>query len=133
MTEDDPTNPTPEEVRETLEAIASGEVDTVVVNGPHGPQVYHLEGPDQPFRTFVERMQEGVLTLTADGVILFANSYFAQLLGIAVTDVIGAPLSRFVVATYHSTAQNLVRDGVGSTVKFHCRLEAKTGPLPMQF
>ena len=122
----------PEEVRETLEAISSGNVDAVVVDGPHGPQVFHLEGPDQPFRTFVERMQEGVLTLGADGTILYANTYFMHLLGLALTDVIGSPLARFVPSRYHSTLAAFVRDGLATTVKGAFRLESQAGDIPVQ-
>ena len=58
-----------EEAQATLDAIAAGHVDAVVVHGPHGPQVFHLAGPDHPFRTLVERMQD-------DGVYLSSPSNY---------------------------------------------------------
>src|SRR2546421_298762 len=40
-----------DEARETLRALANGEVDAVVMAGPRGTQrVYTLESPDQPYR-----------------------------------------------------------------------------------
>ncbi len=116
----------------TLEAIASGGVDAVVVHGPHGPQVYRLEGPDQPFRTFVERMQEGALTLSADGTILYANSYFSKLLGLSANEPIGQPLSSYVPSRYHSTLAALIREGIGSPTKGQCRLSSASGTIPVQ-
>src|SRR5690348_1113096 len=40
-----------DEATHTLDAIQSGNVDAVVVNGPNGPQIFSLEEPDHPFRT----------------------------------------------------------------------------------
>ena len=56
-----------DEALHTLDAIQNGSVDAVVVNGPRGAQIFTLESPDHPFRTFVEGMQEGALTLAGDG------------------------------------------------------------------
>ncbi len=128
----DQTPPSPEETRETLEAISAGNVDAVTVNGPHGPQISRLEGPDEPFRTFVERMQEGALTLTADGVILYANAFFTQLVGVPVADLLGQPLSRFAPSMYHSTLAALIREGTVAPTKGQCRLESRQGNFPVQ-
>lgn len=67
------------EAQETLEAIRSGDVDAVVVNGPHGNKVYSLTGADQPYRVFVERMQEGAVTISHRGTVLYANRRFADM------------------------------------------------------
>jgi hypothetical protein len=47
-----------DEAEETLRAIRKGEVDAVVVSGPEGEQVYTLKGASQPYRIFVESMNE---------------------------------------------------------------------------
>ena len=52
-----------EEAEETLRAIRKGEVDALVVSGPQGDQVYTLKGAEQPYRVFVETMNEGAATL----------------------------------------------------------------------
>ena len=52
-----------QEARDTLEAIRSGEVDAVVVSGSKGNQIYSLTGAEQPYRVYVERMQEGAVTV----------------------------------------------------------------------
>ena len=69
------------EAEETLHAIRSGAVDAVVVDAPHGPRVYTLKGADEPYRMLVERMQEGAVTLRENGVVLFANGSFAEMVG----------------------------------------------------
>ena len=67
-----------QEAEETLAAIRNGEVDSLIVNGPNGDQVFSLKGAEQPYRIFVEQMLEGAVTLTADGTILYCNRRFAE-------------------------------------------------------
>ena len=67
------------ETEAALHAIRSGEVDTVMVQGQQGPQVFSLEGAEQAYRILIESMNEGALILTAEAVILYANECFAKL------------------------------------------------------
>ena len=60
-----------EEAEETLRAIRTGKVDALVVSGPQGDQVYSLKGAEQPYRVFVEAMNEGAVTLGPEGTILY--------------------------------------------------------------
>jgi PAS domain S-box-containing protein len=84
------------EAEETLQAIRSGAVDAVVVDGPDGPRIYTLKGADEPYRILVERMQEGAVTLDGDGTVLFANGGFASLLAAPLEQVIGGTLDSFL-------------------------------------
>ena len=81
------------EARETLEAIRSGEVDAVIVNGAQGDQVYSLAGAEQPYRIYLERMQEGAVTVSSDGLVLYSNRRFAEMLGRPLERVVGTPLA----------------------------------------
>ena len=62
-----------QEARDTLEAIRSGEVDAVVVSGSKGNQIYSLTCAEQPYRVYVERMQEGAVTVSDKGLVLYCN------------------------------------------------------------
>jgi PAS domain S-box-containing protein len=86
------------EAEETLQAIRQGEVDAVVVKGISGPQVYTLLNADRPYRNIVERMQEGALTLTPDGTILYANQRLASFLGLALPNIVGQKFGQFIAA-----------------------------------
>ncbi|WP_213947571.1 PAS domain-containing sensor histidine kinase [Luteibacter sp. dw_328] len=77
------------EAEETLDAIRRGEVDAVVVHHPEGQRIYTLESADRPYRVLVEHMQEGAVTLTGDGVVLYCNQRFASLLGSTRESMIG--------------------------------------------
>ncbi|OAI55767.1 hypothetical protein AYO49_05170 [Verrucomicrobiaceae bacterium SCGC AG-212-N21] len=80
------------EAQETLEAIRNGEVDAVVVNGSHGSHVYSLSGAEQPYRVYVEQMQEGAVTVSSEGVILYCNQRFAEMTGLPLERVISSSL-----------------------------------------
>jgi len=69
-----------EEAESTLQAIRHGEVDALVVSSPTGPQVYTLQSADHPYRILIQEMQEGALTLTSTGLILYANLAFARMM-----------------------------------------------------
>lgn len=121
-----------DEALHTLDAIQNGSVDAVVVNGPKGPQIFSLESPDQPFRTFVEGMREGAVTLASDGTILYANSFFASLVERSVSDVIGAHLSHFVAPSHRGAISLIVEQGIRAAVKHTLRLDSTTGGVPVQ-
>ena len=90
------------EAEEALRAIQAGEVDAVVVGGATAPIVYTLANADSPYRLLVEQMREGALTVSGDGVILYSNVAFAQIVqreserlrGTALTDFILDPAQR---------------------------------------
>jgi PAS domain S-box-containing protein len=87
------------EAEETLEAIRNGDVDAVVVSGADDvPRVYTLETADQTYRLLVEEMQEGALTLTRGGDILYCNRRLAELVENQLEQVIGGSLARYIDA-----------------------------------
>ncbi len=120
------------EAESTLEAICEGQVDAVVVSGRRGHQIHRLESPDQPFHIFVESMQEGALTLAADGRVLYANAFFTSLLGKPASEIFGALLSSFVVPEDWPGVRALLEGGLGATVKGTCRLIVPDGLAPVQ-
>src|SRR3954454_16379026 len=99
-----------EEAEETLRAIRGGEVDAVVVAAGR-EQVYTLESPDRAYRLLVEQMTQGAVTLTADGVILYCNRHFADLLGRPLEDLLGQPVHGFVSPAGRALLEALLREG----------------------
>src|SRR5215467_6086975 len=78
------------DAEETLRAIRQGEVDALVVGGPRGDQVFSLKGAETPYRLLIEAMNEGALTMLADGTILYCNSRFAEMLEAPAKKIIGS-------------------------------------------
>jgi diguanylate cyclase (GGDEF)-like protein/PAS domain S-box-containing protein len=77
---------------ETLRAIRHGEVDALIVAADVGTeQVFTLSNTDRPYRNFVEGMSDGAATVSADGIVLFANQALADLLASSCSQIVGQP------------------------------------------
>ena len=79
-----------------LEALRSGTVDSVMVEGPHGGEVLSLKGADQAYRVMVEAMNEGAVTLSRKGTILYCNPRFSRLVQMPVEKVLGMQFEHLV-------------------------------------
>jgi len=96
------------ETEETLTAIRSGEVDAIVVSGKEGEQVYSISSAETPYRTFIEEMHEGAVTLSKKGIIIYCNKRFAELVREPIERVIGSFFKRFIVPNDKSKFEKLL-------------------------
>lgn len=85
-----------EEAEETLSAIRSGAVDALVVSLSEGDQVFTLKGAEQPYRVLVETMNEGAVTLSLNGTIVYCNRCLVTMLGVPFEKLIGSSLKEYV-------------------------------------
>jgi len=96
------------ETEEALIAIRSGEVDAIVVSGKGGEQVYSISSAETPYRTFIEEMNEGAVTLSKEGIIIYCNQRFAELVHEPIERVIGSYFKRFIVPNDKSKFNKLL-------------------------
>ena len=86
-----------EESEDTLEAIRRGDFDAVVVQVPNGArQVYTLESADRPYRVLIEQIQEGALTLSVEGKVLYCNERLAAMLNVPQERLLGQLLGYYI-------------------------------------
>ncbi len=101
------------EYRELLRAISRGEVDALVVSRPEGDQIFTLEGADRAYRVLIEAMNDGAVTMTSEGTILYCNQHFADMLKTSLEKVIGSSIYQFIpqadYAEFRAILQNLGR------------------------
>jgi PAS domain S-box-containing protein len=122
-----------EEAEELLAAIRAGSVDALVIEGPHGPQVYTLEGAEQPYRTYVETMNEGAVTLSQDGTVLYCNRQFAELTGASIEETIGQSILAFIASTDQAAVAALLRAVEDGSGWVEIILEDRAGtPVPVR-
>jgi PAS domain S-box-containing protein len=81
---------------ETLDAIRTGQIDALVVKGHNGHILYTLKSADLSYRIFIERMNEGAVTLSSSGIILYCNSKFASMVHRPLSKVLGCPFIEFI-------------------------------------
>src|SRR5919202_1723020 len=118
-----------EEAEGTLQAIRHGEVDALMVSGPAGPQVYSLHSADHPYRILVQEMQEGALTLTSTGLILYANLAFARMMRTSLESMVGTSVQRFVAPRDLQSFLALFERGARGNSRGEVVLQAVDGTL----
>jgi PAS domain S-box-containing protein len=123
-----------QEAEETLDAIRSGEVDALVVSGPAGEKVFTLEGAEHPYRVLVESMNEGAISLSKDGTVLYCNSAFARMVGISLDQVMGHDATEFVPTEDRDALKKLIKQGLREAIRAEMTLLPNSGAcLPTQF
>ena len=99
-----------DEAHDALQSIRTGGVDGLVVEGPQGGRIYTLEGADHPFRIFVESMNEGAVTIDAEGTVVNANQAFADLIGQALEQTVETKFSHCIKASDRPHFDVLLRE-----------------------
>jgi len=120
-----------DEAEQTLEAIRQGEVDALVVYGDRGEQVFTLKGAEQPYRVFLEQMQEGAATLADDGSLLYANPRLAEMLQAPLTGVMGQPFEPYIAEPDREMFADLLERARRGTSKAELTLQAGDVTLPV--
>jgi len=68
------------ESEQLIEAIKAGEVDAFAVNTDAVPEIYTLQSGDYAYRLLIEEFGEGAVNLSEEGLIVYTNTYFFELL-----------------------------------------------------
>lgn len=116
-----------DEAEETLRAIRGHEVDALVV----GDQVYTLQSAERPYRLLVEQMQEGALTVSGDGTIVYCNPRFAGMMQCSYEGVVARQFTDFVAEPHRVRVERMLKAGAASIVKHEFDLLSTSGePVP---
>ena len=117
------------EATETISAIRSGQVDALIVQTEAGQQLYSLKSADHTYRVFIEKMKEGAVTLNSEGIILYSNSQFADMVDYPLERVVGLPITQLIPDPWKSTFKRIARQGWKSDSKGEICLKNKHGEL----
>ena len=90
-----PAAPLSEDVKKTRAAVQERGVGAAVLPGPEEPQEVAFAKADSPCRALLETMNEGALSLNAEGTIVYANSRFLQMVGADSQGILGESVLRF--------------------------------------
>ncbi len=101
------------EAEETLSAIRNGEVDALLVVDGDTERVYTMRSADAPYRALVEQMQEGAVTVSLAGDVVYCNRRFAELLGVPLQNAIGAPIRDLIDPEEHAALAHVLAKGTG--------------------
>ena len=74
-----------------------------MIEGLEGQRIFSLTGAERPYRTLIEQMQEGAVTLGSDGSIQYCNRAFADLVKRPLETIPGGPMQQYVRAADRPT------------------------------
>jgi PAS domain S-box-containing protein len=125
------------EANEVLHAIRTGEVDALV---GEGGGLFTLRGSDEPYRVLIEEMNQGAVTLSTAGSILYCNRRFADLLQRPMDQILGLAFDQFVMPServaFDALLETALTEGCAGEVTL-CAGDASAlpvrlalGPLP---
>jgi signal transduction histidine kinase len=120
------------EANETIEAIRTGQVDALVVQNDKGRQLYTLKSADHTYRVFIEKMNEGAVTLNREGIVIYGNSQFAKLVDIPLSSAIGVSLSGFVAEESQHVYRSCFEQSWFGDCKTEVLLISGRDPKPVQ-
>ncbi len=120
-----------EEAEQLIDAIKAGEVDAFALNRNNKAEIFTLESGDFAYRMLVENFNEGALTLSEDGLIVYTNNYLCELLDLSYEVIIGKPVSKFIHPDSEDTFNELFKSGLKGQTKGEICLTSGKKDIPV--
>lgn len=114
------------EAKETIDLIKAGNIDALVNENKKDLTIYTDKTADKTYRTLIEKMNEGAVTLNEKGIILYCNSYFAKMINLPLQKVIGTKFKNFIDDTSKEYFDTIFKEGWNSPVKDEIHLNTAT-------
>jgi len=114
-----------------IEAIRLGEVDAFAFNKNNKSEVFTLKSGDYAYRVLIENFNEGALNLSEDGLIVYTNSCFYDLLGLSYERIIGHSVFDFIHPSSKESFKGLFKRGLAGQVKGEVNLIAGKKIVPV--
>ncbi len=119
------------DAEQLIDAIKSGEVDAFAIRSENMTEVFTLQSGDYAYRVLVENFNEGAINVTKEGLIVYSNKYFHELLGLSYEKVIGTSLRNFLHPESIATFNSLFTNALGGQSKGEFNLIAATKIIPV--
>lgn len=123
------------QAEETINAIRNGEVDAIIVSGSSGEKVFSLASSETPYRMIIEEMDEGAVTVSTSGIILYSNHRFSEIISTPPEQIAGSDFSGFIEAGDTWEFRRLLNAGLKRKVRgvVSSQLNGKRVTLQLSF
>jgi PAS domain S-box-containing protein len=122
------------EASETIEAIRTGGIDSLVIGPPGQEQVYTLATADRPYRLIVEAMNEGAAIISPRGVILDANPRLSAMTGRNRNELAGAVAAELAPDAHRAAFARVLDVSAGDSARGETELIGPDGSaVPVLF
>ncbi len=105
-----------EEAESTLRAIQSGQADAIMATSEKGTRILTLADADSAYRSLIEGMSEGIVMIDGDGVILYGNRRFSEIVHARPSGIVSSNIKKWIVSCdwlFFSAMQKRARNGCG--------------------
>ncbi len=119
------------ESEQLIDAIKAGEVDAFAFNTNAVPEIYTLQSGDYAYRLLIEEFGEGAVNLSEDGLIVYTNSYFFELLQLKYEHVIGRNIFDLIEPSSVPQFKLLFEKALTGKSKGEINLQVRGKPVPV--
>ena len=119
------------EADQLIQAIKDGEVDAFAIGSHAVPQVYTLQTGDYAYRILIEEFGEGALNVTEDGLIVYMNKTFYELVGMPYEKVIGTNVTEYIHPDSSHHFKNLFDEALRGKSRGEIDLNVKGVAIPV--
>lgn len=120
-----------DEYEQLIEAIKGGEVDAFALKTNNQAAIFSLQTVDYAYRILVENFGEGALNLSEEGLILYTNNYFPELLNLPYENVVGNSFFQFIHPNSKKTFHVLFKKAVQAKAKGEISLLIADKTIPV--
>jgi PAS domain S-box-containing protein len=120
-----------EESDQLIEAIKAGEVDAFAIKSNDVQEIYTLESGDYAYRVLIEKFGEGAVNITEDGLIVYTNSYFTELINLHYDKIVGVIFSEFIHPDYKTKFNQLFEQGLKGSARGEINLMVEDRIIPV--
>lgn len=120
-----------EESDQLIEAIKTGEVDAFAIRYENESEIYTLQSGDYAYRILIEQFGEGAINVSEEGLIVYTNPYFFNLLNLPYEKVIGFSVFDFIDEGSKNEFKSLFIKSVSEKCKGEINLIANDVKIPV--
>src|ERR1043165_6643384 len=97
------------ESEQLIDAIKEGEVDAFAFTRDNKQEIYTLQSGDYAYRVLIENFNEGALNLSEDGLVVYTDTYFYELVNLPYEKVISNSIFNLVHPSSKKAFKELFR------------------------
>jgi len=115
------------DIEETFNGIKTGNIDALVIAREQALKVYTETTADKPYRILIEKMHEGAVTINDEGIILYCNFSFANLVNQPLQKAIGTIFENYIDVSAKKHIEALRQNGTVDILKEEVYIYASGG------
>ena len=98
------------EANEIIDAIKKGNIDSIFISKNEIAKDLVSKIADHTYKTFIDNMSEGVVTLNLNGIIIYSNASFAKMVNLPLERIVGNDFLTFIPVEYVNSFESFFNE-----------------------